>query len=736
MPRVVLFGIALLACEAPRPAECALRVLVPDGVSAPVGGATDLTVRFFNSSSKPVAVDGLEVTGDELRIVSDARALRLSPGSCEAPTEVGLVVRFTPSRVGRRASELRFLLDQAPSTVTLETNGLGPLLASAEVVNLGLTGLRPWSGRLELLNDGTLGTTLEAHLESISPASPATTTDELCLGAVRDGLCVPGAPVTVARRTSVELVATPRTPGAKAWTVTFAAGSQRTTTRVLADVVDTSGCQLEPSVSRVAFGMTLAPDRSTQRVTFTNVGSGPCVLRGATVSPPFLVTGRAPLRLEPREAFALGVEVSLPRPMSARGRLEVAVATSASSQLPVSAVELVAETPADCLVTTPSSIDFGSAATGCSTRERTVFLTNRCSSPLLVTGLRADAPFIVSSAFVSLPHVFQPAEQQRVVLRGRVPSAVGAVTGRLVIDLDPGEAVVSLFGRAEPRPLRTDTFAFERRPDVDVLFVLDDSPSFLRQHQRVRGELARFRQWAEARSCGMNLRVGFTTTDVTAAGPRGRLRVADGGTTWASGDAPDFAATFDELGVLSTAGAEHQSCLEASARAVSEPLASSANRGFRRAGSALSIVCATDDVDPVADPTPGRAALRSDGGFVSYSVMGPIGSACEVDALDDGGTHAANVTPLDGVLGDICAPWDIYPFDSFGCSWRTTFFLSAVPDAAGVSVALDGRAVPERSGAQVNWRYDASTNAVVLEPSVLGRDPRALVVSYETACLP
>lgn len=734
MRRVLFLSVGLLtACEG-RGRECTFQLLVPEGVSAPVEGATDFTVRFLNSSPKPVGIDALEVEGEGFRVVSEARSFTLPRGSCEKPSEVGVVLQFAPSSVGRRAGALRFLRDGEPASVTLEANGLGPVLAASELVNLGLTGLEPsFPKPLELMNEGTLGTSLEARLESLVPEGSNTTPDELCLGLVRDGQCVPGLPLSVTSRASVELVATPRTTGQKAWTVTFSAGTQRRATRVIAEVVDTSHCQLESSVTELTFPMVLAPERSVQHVTFTNAGSGPCVLRGATVSAAFRVFGRPPFRLEAGDSFELAVETSLQRPGSARGRLELAVATSVSSQLRVLPIELRAETPASCLVTSPSTLDFGTVATGCSAREQTVVLTNQCSSPLLITGLSTAGPFTVTDP-LELPHVLQPAQQRRITVRLGTPSAFGLVTGGLVFSLDPGVAVVSLFARAEPRPPRSQVFFFEPRVELDVLFVLDDSPTFARHHQHVRNELAKYRLWAEARTCGLNVQVGFTTTDVSASGPRGRLRTTDGGVRWASGDAVDFAATFDRLSVLSTTGAEHQSCLEASARAVSEPLASdpSGNRGFRRAGSFLAVFCATDDREPVLDPTPWREALL-DAGPMSYYVLGPRDPACQVDALDDG-RHADNVTALDGALVDLCSPWDITPSDAFLCNRRTTYFLTGTPDAAGVSVVLDGRPLLERSGAQVNWRYEPATNTVVVDPSVFGRDPSQLVIRYQTAC--
>jgi hypothetical protein len=291
---------------------------------------------------------------------------------------------------------------------------------------------------------------------------------------------------------------------------------------------------------------------------------------------------------------------------------------------------------------------------------------------------------------------------------------------------------VTAVGAGVAPRVQVDTFQFTQPRRNDVLLVLDDSPSFARQHAHVRDSLEANRRYGWT---GTRTRIAVTTTDVSDGGPRGRFRTTDAGARWAETTQSNFARDFDELTALSVTGAEHQSCLEAAARAVTPPWSvdPSANAGFMRPGVPLSILCITDDVDHTSTREAFRSSLLQLDAGLQYWVVGPIGSQCTVDAVDDGG-YLADTSALGGGTEDICDWYGLY----FGFGTRgpqTNFFLSNTPRTSGsVTVEIDGLPVPSTSDGGVNWSYDAAANAIRFSDLLATTEPGVVRVSYQLQC--
>lgn len=739
MRHAVLIAVLLLTgCPPTARDVCEPTIVAPERVSTPSGSTTELTVRFFNPTSKALTVTQLELSpAAPFSFRSEPKDFTVERGSCEKPGEVGLVLRFSPTSVGLQQAQLSLQLDGAPTTVSLSGIGTGPLLSAASVVNFGYLGLAPSTEReLSVRNLGTLGTNLEVSVASVTATSSNTTTQELCVGRLEQGACVSTRRVSVTNEASFPLVVIPESAGGKTWNVEVRSGSQTFVVRVIANVVDTRGCELAVTPRRIQFEPVLAPATQVRSMVLRNVGTDPCVIRRATTSDPQFRVVNWPTTAELLPVAGSRVveaQVSLTSPRAATGTLTFELATPTDERREFS-VPLDANSPAGCLVVTPFSLDFGLLRAGCSPRASTVMLYNVCEQALLVSNVRVDPPFALLAA-PSLPLSLRQGQPAAFTVGVMPVSTIGPVSSTARVTLQDGvDTLLSLSARVEPKPLQTDTFGFDARVLTDFVLVLDDSPSFARQHTHVRSELNRLSTWIQLQKSSINARVAVTTTDVTSNGPRGRFRATDAGVRWATGDEASFSATFDQLTQLTTTGAEHQSCLEAAARAVTEPLVSDpqANAGFQRPGGVTGVVCITDDLEYSTTPEVWRARLQAldAGQRFSYSVVGPFESTCPVDALDDGGTHEANVTPFWGITTDICRPWGLYPIGASG-GQRTTFFLTSTPVLSSLQVVFDGARLPAQSGA---WRYDAAINAVIMDPNLLGLDPRSLVITYESVC--
>ena len=192
--------------------------------------------------------------------------------------------------------------------------------------------------------------------------------------------------------------------------------------------------------------------------------------------------------------------------------------------------------------------------------------------------------------------------------------------------------------------------------------------------------------------------------------------------------------------ILSDGGRDPTGGLGVAALALQEPLASGANRGFRRQGAALQVIVVSDDDDqseavlgddPVgafvdllaeeAEAT-GRAARLS-------AIVGAPGEGCSgIDGTAlPGDRYAAVAAASGGLLGSVCAT-DLRPVvESLGelsVELPTRFPLQAAPLAGSLELSVDGEAtdayqleldppavvfaVAPAAGAAIRLRYRAA----------------------------
>ncbi len=256
-------------------------------------------------------------------------------------------------------------------------------------------------------------------------------------------------------------------------------------------------------------------------------------------------------------------------------------------------------------------------------------------------------------------------------------------------------------------PVRiTETFTQAPQPRVDLLWVVDDTPSMAAEHVALVSALPVFA--AALADAGLAWQLGVVTTDLGA--DPGRLR----GDPWilTPRDAdllPDLLAIAD----VSADGDEPAGGRGAAAAALQEPLRSGDNRGFRRPDAALHVIFVSDgddgsgallgadaaaafldlmDAEAAATGRPARAsAVVGDRGA---GCSGPGGTALPGDTYLDvveatGGATAsicqADLTPVAAALGDQ------------SIDWQDTFVLQARPEPGTVRVTVDGAATPDWS---------------------------------------
>jgi hypothetical protein len=264
-----------------------------------------------------------------------------------------------------------------------------------------------------------------------------------------------------------------------------------------------------------------------------------------------------------------------------------------------------------------------------------------------------------------------------------------------------------------------ETFEQTALPEVDVLWVIDDTASMAAEQEALATAFGAFA--AALDELGLAWQVGVTTTDVTTA-DAGALR----GDPWIlTPDTADLGAALAAAADVGTGGSAPEAGLGAAWLALTDPTASGANRGFRRSDAALHVVVVSDEDDhsaTILGDDPATAFLdflddersRTERDAVFSAVVGDLPSGCAGDdgAALPGATYAEVADATGGTLGSVCSP-DLAPvtqaIGEASASYPTTFELQAIPVAETLRVAVDGTRLDD------GWNLQADPPAIVFD---------------------
>ena len=280
-----------------------------------------------------------------------------------------------------------------------------------------------------------------------------------------------------------------------------------------------------------------------------------------------------------------------------------------------------------------------------------------------------------------------------------------------------------------------ERFVQEGLPELDLLFVIDDTSSMASEQVRLLEALEALPALLD--EAGLSWQIGVVSMDLSQE-DAGLLQGAPWIITPEVDDPEDALRRAADLG---TTGRPPEAGLAAAVLALSEPLRSTANRAFRRSTAALHVVVVSDADDDSADflEDPGAdllSLLLAEEGLSGQparlsAVVGPEPSGCNGE---DGSTATAGSTYLavaeasGGTVESICEV-DFAPvlaaIGELPISWPDTFWLQAEPVPATLRVSLDG--VRQDEG----WALMDEPWAIVF---TLAPDPGAeVVVRYEVA---
>ncbi len=257
--------------------------------------------------------------------------------------------------------------------------------------------------------------------------------------------------------------------------------------------------------------------------------------------------------------------------------------------------------------------------------------------------------------------------------------------------------------------LQKDTFTQKAAARIDILWVVDNSPSMLQEQNSLAANFDSFIQFIDESE--VDYQIGVISTDLDLAGHQGQLL---GATKIITRDTqPDPATVFSTNIRVGTGGAGNERGLEAAYMALSEPLVSGANAGFLRDDSALAIIFVSDEDDHSFGQVSfyrryfeQLKAVGNENRVLAGAIVGPQPDGCATAAA--GTRYHMLVQNVGGSIGSICAADFSETLSNLGLTVAgldRRFQLSDdSPEEATLGVTVNGQAIQEDW--QNGWTYE------------------------------
>lgn len=541
-------------------------------------------------------------------------------------------------------------------------------------------------------------------------------------------------------------------------------------------------CSYLVTPETINFGMVEILRPSTQGVRIQNLGQSDCLLNNLQIVP-----GSAP-------AFGLGPQADsehiLPPGQSLTTIVEFLPAVEGRHEGHFSfyisdparshrEVELLGVGARGALLISPSEVDFGRVGLGCASRERNLTVFNTGAALTQVTAV--ELPPGVSNEFglsrlppelSQLGLSLAPGQSFEFAIGYRAGDE-GHDSGTIRL-VEAGRAdpyVVPLYGEGAEEPINEERFEQLERPEVDILFVIDNSCSMSDEQANLSANFSSFIAFAD--NLELDYQIAVVTTDVeggfpgprcpsplVGARPSGLAQgacgyFADGNSdgsqlnpAWRIIDRqtlPSPGAAFAATVIQGTHGSGNEQGLQAVTNALSAPLITDWNAGFLRPDAHLAVVFVADEDDHSPHSVPYYLnSLRAIKGFRNPQLMsvsaivGDPGVGCGLQA--EAGTRYIQVAQeTGGVFESICTENWSAALENLGRSvfgYKSRFLLSNPPEPSTLEVFVDGLPVPSTApSGQVRWSFDPVAQSVDFAPLAIPEPGAQIVVRYRAECL-
>lgn len=264
-------------------------------------------------------------------------------------------------------------------------------------------------------------------------------------------------------------------------------------------------------------------------------------------------------------------------------------------------------------------------------------------------------------------------------------------------------------------PVQLDRIVQIAQPQVDILFVVDDSCSMYEEQTALSQNFPDFMEFFLG--SGLDYHIGVTTTDTESNNnDAGKLeRAIVGGQTYRfiDEDTPSPTNVFSGMAVAGTSGSAEETGRAAAYRVLETQKDLPRNAGFYREEASLHMVFLSDEDDQSVQP--GRSEWRqwmrnlkwADDMVTSHAITGLPSSNCSA-IFETGSEYIAYSTWTGGVKFDLCTQnWGPL-LEELGLQTsglKREYFLSKIPVIEPWS--LDVRVVVNLDGNIVTRRFDS-----------------------------
>ncbi len=278
----------------------------------------------------------------------------------------------------------------------------------------------------------------------------------------------------------------------------------------------------------------------------------------------------------------------------------------------------------------------------------------------------------------------------------------------------------TVLGVPNPRALETprtiDKIVQVQVPEVDVLFVMDNSCSMSEEQSAVADNFPVFMDFFLG--SGLDYHIGVVATDMIANDFSGKLRNVRG-YRFIDESTEDPVTIFGEMVQLGTFGSGSERGRDAAYVAL-ERRKDGYNAGFVREQASLHIVAISDENDQsnevsIAEFVQWIRGLKWAEDMISFSSIVSEAPTCP-GAQSPGTNYTAVTDAVGGIFWSICTEdWgealELLGIQASGL--KREYFLSQLPvdGTITVSVVEDGVAFLFASG--IDWSYNASRNSVI-----------------------
>lgn len=536
-------------------------------------------------------------------------------------------------------------------------------------------------------------------------------------------------------------------------------------------------CSYSLAPPQLRFGIVEVLRSTTQGLRIQNIGTDDClindveVLPGSDTSFALIDAGPSSVMLPAGETLTVLVDYTPRTAEDHTGELGFYISDPNDS---TPRVDLTGRGSESALLISPNEIDFGKVAPDCSTRARIVTIYNTGVTTTRIE--RIELPAGVTTEFklenmpmgIPAPPGASLAPGQSIDFEVRYePTAIGPDTGFFHVyeENETEPYVIPLFGEGALDPINEDVFEQLETPEVDILFVIDNSCSMSAEQASLTNNFQSFLSFADAQA--LDYQIAVVSTDVdscpspTPAERPNRMDqgrcgyFADGSATgqqdpnWrmiTPDERPSPNQAFAAIATQGINGSGAERGLQAAHWALSAPRITGWNAGFLRPDAYLALVFVADEddqsnntVDFYVNYFRAIKGFRNTHLFSASAIVGDAVTGCGGQQAEPGTRYISTAQQTGGVVESICTASWARSLENLGLSvfgYKSRFFLSNQPEPMSVQVTIDGVPVDATAmNGQVRWTYDPVTNSVNFAPLAIPEPGTEIIITYRAECL-